>query len=82
MKKLIFIPTMLISFSCFTLLEKSLDKMANKMDETIEKCKPSCSDYKISENEWCECMYACLNKDKIKWKLSECEPDSTKSHPK
>jgi hypothetical protein len=79
MKKLLFIPLLLISFSCFTLLEKSLNKMENKMDETIDKCKPSCSDYNVSENEWCECMYTCLNKGKINWKLNECESDSTQN---
>ena len=73
MKKLLLIPILLTLFSCFSLLEKSLDKMENKMDETIHNCKPFCTDYKVSENEWCNCMYSCLNKDKIKWKLSECE---------
>ena len=68
---------MLISFSCFTLLEKSLDRMEKKMDKTVDNCKPSCSEYTVSENEWCDCMYTCLNKDRIKWKLSECELDST-----
>ncbi len=46
------------------------------MDETIDNCRPSCTDYKISDNEWCDCMYSCLNKGKMKWKLSECELDS------
>jgi len=82
MKKLLLIPILLASFSCFSLLEKSLDRMENKMDETIDKCRPSCSYYKVSENKWCECMYACLNKDKINWKLSECESDSTNSSSK
>ncbi len=76
MKKLFFIPIILISFSCFSLLEKSLDRMENKMDETIDNCRPSCTNYKISDNEWCDCMYSCLNKGKMKWKLSECELDS------
>ena len=79
MKKIILIPIALISFSCFTLLEKSLNKMGNKMDEAIDKCKPTCSNFIDSEKEWCECMYICLNKGKINWKLSECEPDTNKS---
>tara|TARA_Y100000590_G_scaffold391219_1_gene467670 strand:- start:1137 stop:1379 length:243 start_codon:yes stop_codon:yes gene_type:complete len=77
MKKLLFIPISLISFSCFSLLEKSLDRMENKMDETVDNCKPSCTDYKVSEEEWCDCMYTCLNNGKLKWELIECKADST-----
>ena len=47
------------------------------MDKTIDNCRPFCTNYEISQNEWCDCMYTCLNKGKIKWKLSECEIDST-----
>ena len=75
MKKLLFILTLLISFSCFSLLEKSLDRMEKKIDKSVDNCKSSCSDFKESENEWCDCMYTCLNKGKINWKLSECEID-------
>ena len=50
--------------------------MENKMDEAVNNCKPICTDYKISENEWCDCMYSCLNKNKMKWKISECESET------
>ena len=70
MKQVFFIPSLLVSFSCFYMLER-------KMDKTIYNCRPFCTNYEISENEWCDCMYTCLNKGKIKWKLSECEIDST-----
>ena len=76
MKHLSFISIALISISCFSLLEKSLDKMENDMEKVINNCQPFCSDYKVGKNEWCDCMYACLNKDRIKWKLYECELDS------
>ena len=75
MKKILITTILLTSFSCFSLLEKSLDRMENKMDEAVNNCKPICTDYKISENEWCDCMYSCLNKNKMKWKISECESD-------
>ena len=66
-----------MSFSCFSLLEKSLDRMDSKMDEAIDNCKSSCTDYIVSEMEWCDCMYSCLNNGKLNWKLIECEADST-----
>ena len=49
MKNLSFILIALISFSCFSLLEKSLDKMENDMEKVINNCKPFCSDYKVEK---------------------------------
>jgi len=77
MKKILITTILLTSFSCFSLLERSLNRMENKMAEAVNNCKPNCTDYKISGNEWCDCMYSCLNKDKMNWKISECELDST-----
>jgi len=56
---------------------KPSNKIEDKRVEVIVKCKYSCSDYKVSEIEWCECMYTCLNKSEVNWKLNECESDST-----
>ena len=81
MKKLIFILSLLLSVSCFQMLEYSLDKMEKKLDKIENKCRVNCSEYKVSTIEWCKCMDACLNtKDNMKIKIADCEPDSTKSN--
>ena len=81
MKKLIFILSLLLSVSCFQMLEYSLDKMEKKLDKIEDECRVNCSEYKVSTIEWCECMDACLNKkDNMKIKLADCEPDSIKSN--
>ena len=81
MKKLIFILSLLLSVSCFQMLEYSLDKMEKKLDKIEDECRVNCSEYKVSTIEWCECMDSCLNtKDNMKIKIADCEPDSIKSN--
>ena len=79
MKKLIFILSLLLSVSCFQMLEYSLDKMEKKLDKIEDECRVNCSEYKVSTIEWCVCMDSCLNtKDNMKIKIADCEPDSIK----
>ena len=33
--------------------------LERKMDKTIDNCRPFCTNYEISENEWCDCMHQC-----------------------
>ena len=81
MKKLIFILFLLLSVSCFQMLENSLDRMVKKIKKIEDECRVNCSEYKVSTIEWCECMDACLNKkDNMKIKIADCEPDSIKSN--
>ena len=81
MKKLIFILFLLLSVSCFQMLENSLDRMEKKLDKIEDECRFNCSKYKVSTIEWCDCMDACLNtKDNMKIKIADCEPDSIKSN--
>ena len=81
MKKLLIIALILLSVSCFQMLEYSLDKLEDKMDKIEEKCRVNCSEYTVSTIEWCECMDSCLNtKDNMKIKIADCEPDSIKSN--
>ena len=81
MKKLIFILFLLLSVSCFQMLESSLDRMEKKLDKIEGQCRVNYSEYKVSTIEWCECMDACLNtKDNMKIKIADCEPDSIKSN--
>ena len=81
MKKLIFILFLLLSVSCFQMLEFSLDRMEKKLDKIEDECRVNCSEYKVSTIEWCECMDSCLNtKDNMKIKIADCEPDSIKSN--
>ena len=80
MKKIIFILFLLLSVSCFQMLENSLDRMVKKINKIEDECRVNCSEYKVSTIEWCECMDACLNtKDNMKIKIADCEPDSIKS---
>ena len=80
MKKLIFILFLLLSVSCFQMLENSLDRMEKKLDKIEDECRVNCSDNKVSTIEWCECMDSCLNTIIMKIKISDCEPDSIKSN--
>ena len=81
MKKLILILSLLLSVSCFQILEYSLDKMEKKLDSIEDECGVNCSENKVSTIEWCECMDSCLNtKDNMKIKIADCEPDSIKSN--
>ena len=77
MNKIFVILFSLILFSCFSMLEYSLEKMENDLDKRVDKCNPFCTDYQVSGYEWCDCMYTCLNNGSMKWKLSECESDTT-----
>ena len=80
MNKLILTLFLLLSVSCFQMLENSLDRMEKKLDKIEDECRVNCSDNKVSTIEWCECMYPCLNtKDNMKIKIEDCEPDSIKS---
>ena len=80
MKKIIFILFLLLSVSCFQMLENSLDRMEKKLDKIEDECRVNCSEYKVSTIEWCECMDACLNtKDNVVIKIADCKPDSIKS---
>ena len=79
MKKLIFILSLLLSVSCFQMLECSLDKMEKKLDKIDDECRVNCLEYTVSTIEWCECMDSCLNtKDNMKIKIADCEPGSIK----
>ena len=79
MKKIIFILFLLLSVSCFQMLEHSLDRMEKKLDKIEDECRVNCSEYKVSTIEWCECMDACLNKkDNMKIEIADCIPDSIK----
>ena len=81
MKKLLLMLFLLLSVSCFQMLEYSLDRFENKMDEIEGKCRVNCSEYTVSTIEWCECMDSCLNtKDNMKIKIADCEPDSIRSN--
>ena len=63
------------------MLEQSLDRMENKLDEIEDKCRVNCIEYKVSTIEWCECLDSCLNtKDNMKIILADCKPDSIKSN--
>ena len=81
MKKLILILFILLSTSCFKMLEYSLDRMEKRLDKIEEECRVNCLEYTVSTIEWCECMDACFNKkDNMKIKIADCEPDSIKSN--
>ena len=78
---ILLIALILLSVSCFQMLEYSLDRFENKMDKIEGKCRVNCSEYTVSTIEWCECMDSCLNtKDNMKIKIADCEPDSIKSN--
>ena len=79
MKKLILILFILLSTSCFKMLEYSLDRMEKRLDKIEEECRVNCLEYTVSTIEWCECMDSCLNKkDNMKIKIADCEPDLIK----
>jgi len=81
MKKIIFILFLLLSVSCFQILENSLDRMEKKLDKIEDDCRVNCSDNQVSTIEWCECMNSCLDtKDNMEIKIGDCEPESIKSN--
>ena len=77
MKKLIFISIILLSTSCFKLIETGLNNLEKNMDDKTNTCREDCVDFIKSSVDWCDCMDSCLNiKDNIRWKISECVSDT------
>lgn len=76
MRNLIVIQILLLSLSCFNLLESGLNRIEKKMEDIVNKCKLECEELLESSTEWCNCMDNCLNTKNVHWKITECEPET------